>query len=93
VDFARKFVDFTIAGESKRASRRDGNNTPRSNKNDTGTKTAKGKKNTTFSSKRPQKSDNKKSASKAMSKGTTPKSSTPQKQRDQASGDRRGRRK
>lgn len=93
VDFARKFVDFTIAGESKRASRRDGNNTPRSNKNDTGAKTAKGKKNTTFSSKRPQKSDNKKSASKASSQGTSPKSNAPQKQRDQPNGDRRGRRK
>jgi hypothetical protein len=92
VDFARKFVDFTIAGESTRASRRDGNNTPRGKKNDTGAKTAKGKKGTTFSSKRPQKSGNKKSTLKATSKDTSLKSSAPQKQRDQPNADRRGRR-
>ena len=93
VDFARKFVDFTIAGESNRTSRREGNNASSGKKKSSSSTAAKGQKNTKFSAKTPQKSDNRKSPTKAASNGAPPKTSAPQRQRDETKSDRRGRRK
>jgi hypothetical protein len=93
VDFARKFVDFTIAGESNRTSRREENNASSGKKKSSSSTAVKGQKNTKFSAKTPQKSDNRKSPTKAASNGAPPKASPPQRQRDETKSDRRGRRK
>jgi hypothetical protein len=93
VDFARKFVDFTIAGESNRTSRREEKNASSGKKKSSSSTAVKGQKNTKFSAKTPQKSDNRKSPTKAASNGAPTKTSAPQRQRDETKSDRRGRRK